>query len=539
VAVEGRVRYFARLKLRVIGNGLRGQSWRIVLFILGALLGLWFAATGFLVLAAPGLADNADLSVVVPAIGGAVFVLGWLLLPLVFFGVDETLDPARFALLPLPRRTLVAGLFTAALLGIPALAVLAASAGLVLGAAATGGWGAAVAQAVGVVAGLLLCVAVSRAVTSAFATMLRSRRVRDLAAVLLALLAALLGPLQLAIGAAVENADYHRLVGPARVLGWTPLAAPYTVGSDVAEGHAWAVPVKLAMTVVAIGLLLWWWSATLESAMVGAASSGPVRAGRGLAGGPVAQLLPRAASWLPRTLYGAIAARELRYWWRDPRRRANLITIAVVGIFVPVMINLARATTTSLAISMLLVGVYGAVLLVNQFGFDGTAYAAHLVAAVPGRVELRARVVAISAYLAPALTVIGVLAAVVAGTPGRIGVGLGSAYAAYGCGVAIGLVVSIIGAYAMPESTNPFAMNTGRGMAKSLLAFVAMLATLAAAGPFAVVAALAGDTRAWAVLALPVGLGYGLGAVALGIYIAGDLLDRRGPELLLAVSPRR
>ena len=39
---------------------------------------------------------------------------------------------------------------------------------------------------VGVVVGLLLCVAASRAVTSAFATMLRSRRVRDLAAVLLA-----------------------------------------------------------------------------------------------------------------------------------------------------------------------------------------------------------------------------------------------------------------------------------------------------------------------------------------------------------------
>ena len=32
-------------------------------------------------------------------------VLGWLFLPLVFFGVDESLDPARFALLPLRRRT--------------------------------------------------------------------------------------------------------------------------------------------------------------------------------------------------------------------------------------------------------------------------------------------------------------------------------------------------------------------------------------------------------------------------------------------------
>ena len=47
-------------------------------------------------------------------------MLGWLFLPLVFFGVDESLDPARFALLPLRRRTLIAGLLTAALIGVPA-----------------------------------------------------------------------------------------------------------------------------------------------------------------------------------------------------------------------------------------------------------------------------------------------------------------------------------------------------------------------------------------------------------------------------------
>ena len=51
-------------------------------------------------------------------------MLGWLLLPLVFFGVDETLDPARFALLPLRRRTLVTGMLAAALVGVPAVATL-------------------------------------------------------------------------------------------------------------------------------------------------------------------------------------------------------------------------------------------------------------------------------------------------------------------------------------------------------------------------------------------------------------------------------
>jgi ABC-2 type transport system permease protein len=548
VAERVKVRYFARLKLRVLRNSLRGQVWRIVLFVIGALFGLWFAAAGFFLLAAPGLAGNAELAVVVPAVAGGVLVLGWLLLPLVFFGVDETLDPVRFALLPLPRRTLVGGMYTAALLGVPAVAMLGATSGLVLSAAVQAGWPAALAQAAGVIAGLLLCVAASRAVTSAFANMLRSRRVRDLAAVVLALFAALLGPLQVAVIAAVERADYHRLVGPARVVGWTPLAAPYTVGTEVAEGNAWAVAAKLAITAVAIAALLWWWSVSLESAMVGATSGGTLRSTRGASGGPVSQLFPRALPWLPRNPYGAIAAREARYWWRDARRRANLIAVAVIGVFVPVMINLTnsrlggvthRTTPTSMTISMLLVGVYAAVLLANQFGFDGTAYAAHLVAGVPGRTELRARLVAISAYLVPVLTLIGLLVAAFVGAASWLPTMLGAIFAAYGTGLAVNACVSVLGAYAMPETNNPFAMNAGRGMAKSLLGFVAMLATMATASPFLIAAVGAGGTAIWAWLALPVGVGYGLGAVALGLYIVGDLLDRRGPELLLAVSPRR
>ncbi|MER6591667.1 ABC transporter permease, partial [Micromonospora purpureochromogenes] len=157
-------RHFVRLKLRVMGNNFRGQGWRLAMFVIGVLVGLWFAAGGFLALAAPGFADEPRYALLTAAFGGGLLVLGWLLLPLVFFGVDETLDPARFALLPLPRRTLVAGLFAAALVSVPVLAVLLAVSGLVVTAAALGGWAAGLVAAVGVVAGLLLCVAASRAV---------------------------------------------------------------------------------------------------------------------------------------------------------------------------------------------------------------------------------------------------------------------------------------------------------------------------------------------------------------------------------------
>ncbi|GIJ22046.1 ABC transporter permease [Micromonospora lutea] len=546
-------RHFVRLKLRVMGNNFRGQGWRVALFLVGSLIGLWFAAGAFFGLASPGLVGDDRYALMIAAFAGGLTVLGWLLLPLVFFGVDETLDPARFALLPLSRRTLVTGLFAAALVSVPTVAVLLALSGLVVTAAVFGGWSAALVTVVGVVCGLLLCVAGARAVTSAFASMLRSRRVRDLAAVLLAVVAALIGPLQIAGVAAIQDTNWDRLSGVATVIGWTPFGAPWTAGIDVAQGRVWAAPVKLLITVVTIVALLAWWSRSLESAMVGAATAGPAKAGPRLTGGVVAQLFPRAAGWLRRDRFGALVAREARYWWRDARRRANLITIAVVGLFVPVMVNFggqgfsfdseqgfSAAGSSSpilVSVSMLFVGLLAAVTLANQFGFDGSAYAANVVAGVPGRLELRARLTAFSLYVLPMLAVVAVVVALVLGEPTWIGFMAGALVATYGAGLAVNSFVSVLGAYALPETSNPFAMNSGAGVVKGMLTLLAMVATAALATPMVLAAALLGD--AWLWLGLPLGVAYGVGAALLGAYLAGDVLDRRQPELLALVTPRR
>lgn len=544
------VRHFALLKVRVLGNGLRGQPWRVGLFVLGAVLGLFFAALGFLLFALPGLdpqgAPHRDAAVMVLGLGGSAMVLGWLLLPLVFFGVDETLDPARFALLPLPRRTLLAGLAVSGLVGVPAAATAIATSGSIVTAASAGGVAAAVVQVVGVASGLLLCLLASRATTSAFAAMLRSRRMRDLAAVLLALLAALIGPLEIAIIGIAGHADWDRVASAARIAGWTPFGAPYTAGLDVANGHPLAALGKLAMTAAVAAGLLWWWSRSLESAMVGTATAGPVRAGRSAGGGAVDSLFPWATGWAPRNRYGALVAREARYWWRDARRRASLVTIAVVGVFLPFMMNMSGSLTggetrpvsaVGITASMLFVGTLAALSLINQFGYDGSAYAAHLAVGVPGRTELRARLVAFSLYMVPLLALIAVVLAVLSGRPGLLPVMLGGLAASYGAGVAINLLVSVLGAYALPETSNPFAINTGGGVAKSLFGFVSLAGTMAVSAPFLAGVVLLGDS--WTVLALPVGVAYGVGATLLSCYIAGDVLDRRGPEVLQAVTPRR
>ncbi|WP_285691652.1 ABC transporter permease [Actinoplanes sp. NBRC 103695] len=521
---------FVRLKLRITANGLRGSTSRVVLFVVGILFGIGGAVGGFFLLALPGFLDDTRVAGIMLPLAGTGLLLGWLLLPLIFFGVDESLDPARFALLPLSRRTLITGLFAAATLGIPAIATLLASGGVVLSAALLGGPGAALAQLVGVILGLLLFVAVSRAVTSAFATALRSRRARDLATVLLAVTAALLGPLQLGLLAGAERADWDRVAQVADVIAWTPLGAAYSLGTDVAEGRAWAVPVKILIVVVSIVALLAWWSSTVERAMLGTAASGQRAVKAGGSRSAVARLMVRG---LPQNRFGALMSREVRYWWRETRRRASLITLGVVGVFLPVTMSVNGGGS---GFTVLFIGALASISLANQFGFEGNAYAANVVAGVPGRTEVQSRAAAFSLFVVPLLILIATVVSVTAGHPEDLASRLGTLLAAYGIGLGVVLPVSVRGAYALPSTSNPFAMSSGAGPAKGLLAMGVLLAAVVGTVPMLVAAWLL-DDGVWRWAGLPIGLIYGGAAYLIGSRLAGNLLDRRMPELLSAITP--
>ncbi|GIF43241.1 ABC transporter permease [Actinoplanes xinjiangensis] len=520
---------FVRLKLRITGNGLRGRPARIVMFVLGLVAACFFAILGHAVFALPGLLDRPEAGEILFPFGGAVLILGWVFLPLLFFGVDNTLDPAQFALLPLRRRTLITGMGAAALAGLPALATFAATLGMVTSAAQIGGFGAALAGFTGVVLGLLFCVVLSRAVISAFATALRSRRARDLATIMLAVVAASIGPLELTLLGVLNRADWESVEVIAQVTGWTPFGAPYTMGLDVAAGRAWAVPLKVLIVVIAVGGLLWWWSRTVEQAMVGAAG-GP---GRGRAGtsdgrGPVEQLLFR---WSPRSRFGALTAREIRYWWRETRRRAALVTLGMAGVFLPLSTAFAGGAGSATGLAFV-VGAIAPIALANQFGYEGSAYATNLATGVPGRLEVHSRAAAHALFTVPLLLLVAVVTAVLERRPADIAPQLGTLLATYGAGLALVMPISVRAAYALPDTTAPFSLSSGGGFSKTLPGVAALFGALIAGVPVLVL------TLWWPWLGLPVGLVYGVGAYLLGAHLAGAMLDRRMPELLAAVTPR-
>jgi ABC-2 type transport system permease protein len=340
------------------------------------------------------------------------------------------------------------------------------------------------------------------------------------------------------------NTDWSRFTGVAEVVGWTPLGAPWSLGQEVVEGRYWAVPVKLLIGVAAVALLLRWWSGSLESAMLGTTSSARSREKAVPAGGPVAQFFPRTLPFLPRNRFGALVAREVHYWWRETRRRAGLITFTVVGVFLPVMFNFsgdpgaaARSSLNLASGSLIFVGVLAAISLANQFGYEGSAYAANIVAGVPGRTELHSRVLGFSVYLVPLMTMIAVIIGFVIGRPAGIPALVGMLAASYGTGLAVVLPVSVLAAYALPDTTNPFAISSGAGLTKGLLSVGALITAAVVSVPVLVAALLLGDAWVWA--GLPIGLAYGTVAYLVGVRVAGAALDRRMPELLTAVTPNR
>jgi ABC-2 type transport system permease protein len=528
---------FVRLKLRLVGNGMRGQGWRIAMFVIGLCFGVGGAVTGFGLFAASAADGSHHVGLLVAAFVATGVTFGWLLMPLLFFGVDETVDPARFALLPIPRRTLLRGMLAAAFVGIPAVATGVALLGLVLGGALRGGLPAAgVALAGGAIA-LLFCVAGSRALTSAFASMLRSRRVRDLAAILLALLASSIAPLQLAITGLLRSGDVDQAVRFARVLAWTPLAAPYVAHIDAAEGHWGTALARLAIGLGSAALMLLWWSKTIESAMIGTVSGGRSALG-GATTNVVDTLFPKALRSFPRNRFTALVAREWRYWWRDPRRRASLISLTIAGVVLPVALRAGDTTggpRTPLPLAVAFSAILASMVLSNQFGTDGTAYALHLLVGVPGRIELRARAVALTLLMAPILTTAVVVVGILTGARAELPAAAGTVAAGLGVSAGASALVSVLAPYSFPNSTNPFAVSGNTAGLRGLLALVGSLAALVLVAPVLVLAMLVDA----GVVVLAAGVAWGAGGLLLGTHLAGDILDRRGPEILVAITPRR
>ena len=515
---------FIRLKWRLLANA--GASAREQAFAwIARVVGLAASAQAAVSLA--GAPRNGGAGLVA---GFVVLTVAWVMLPLLS-GSDQSLDPLRMALLPLRRRDLVVGLFAASWVGAPPIATVILVAGAVAG-FWTGGTGAVLLVACGI-ATVVLVISTGRMVSAALAAVIHSRRGRDTASLVLAVVAAsgyIAWRLASSLASRLNTLHPSTTTG---ILGWTPPGALAQAMADAAEGRTAAAALRLAYGVAAIAVVCALWGMAVERRLT--SPVGPQ--------GPAISQRPDAARAvrIGRTPAAAVLWKDIRYVWRAPAQRANVVTGFLTAAFVsaPLFTGRHRPDTLFPFVGALMALFIAANLAGNVFGIDRAAFSTYVLAGTDPAdlVRGKRRVVAV------VVGAVGAAATIVAGVVGGAVVQIPSALlvvaATTAVGVGGGLALSVLSPFPVSIDAPAFGRSRrprGRGSpGLGVLMFGLELGATGVAAGLVVASYLLGwGTLPGAALAACLG-----GCVwYVGSRFAVSRLRRRMPEMLASLSPR-
>lgn len=520
---------FVSLKLTLLRNGLRQSSGRRAVFIASLVVTLLLAAGQVLGLVL--LRGNEHAGTVVVLLTGVV-ALGWAVLPLFFPSGDDTLDPTRLVMLPLRPEPLIRALLVSSMIGIGPLFTLCLVVGSVL--ALAHGAAGIVFAVLAVPLTMLLCVALSRAVTTANVRLLNSRKGRDLA---------VLSGLVIAVGIQFVNFGAQRLgqagglstLDPAAdVVRWLPGASAVASVDAASDGSYGAAVAQLLITVAALAALMWMWQRSLvrlmtspDGSTLAAAEPAREKSGRG-----------RLSALLPEGRTATVMQRSLRYVARDPKTKAAWVTALAVGAIVP-LLNAVQGTG-SVYFACFAAGMLG-MQMYNQFGQDTSAFwmvALTISSPRDAYVELRARAFVLLLLTLPFTLIVCAVTAAVIGDWRPLPGALGLSFALLGSMLATGAVASALFPYSIPQEGAFKNVVPGQGGLAWISILGGMLAAALLAAPVIVPTIWMHVTdrhdALW--LLVPGGLAYGALVGWAGLRIAARRTAARLPEILAAVS---
>ena len=247
---------------------------------------------------------------------------------------------------------------------------------------------------------------------------------------------------------------------------------------------------------------------------------------------------------LPRGRVGAVAAKDLRYLVRDPRRLVAALTtvlvpVLAVGLGPALSGHRPRALVFAVCAAALLTSLGAA----NRFGTDGSAtwlLLATGTSPADARRDLLGGDVATTVVVVPVLALLTVALAALTGGWAYAPAAGGLALALFGVGSALSGLLSVQAPYAVPESTNAFGGGSaGQGCAAGALTLVGLLATAALCLPLLALLLPALHSPTLAVALLVVGPAYGAGVGAVVRAQAARRWGARAPEVLQVMVASR
>ena len=525
------VAHLVGLKARLLWNGLRADWQRRFGFP---------ATMAVLAVGAAWLAGRyADVLASLDAEAAASFshwaALGffalWVTLPVVVFPLDENLDPAQFALAPIPPLQFVAGLGLAAMIApsvVVPLIVLGTNVALHTSALVAAVWSALLFLVLMIVSGQLF--------TTVISAVLRTRRGRDLA-MLIVLGIGLVGfGSQQLVRRAVESLGLEGAVTANPIGEWAALLPPVAaqrVLTDAVAGRWEGIALWSVITIGWIVVLAALWNRLLQWLLTTPeAHARPARRarGRGLAGG---------FGWGVTTV---LARKELRFFLRDPRQRmvwtGAVIFLGVVASSILVGTAGIGEYRTREWVPLLAPGLVlfvGLPIALNIFGWERNA--ASYLFALPAEAKrvVLGKNLASAVALAAETAVLGVLLAWLSDSWSVLGYLPALTVCAIGCQLAVGNLVSVIAPLRLPrEGTDVFSQATEQGclaIAAQLLSFAVIGLLLVIPSSVMVLTIDFGQQVApWFANVFVVG--WGLGVYLAALFLSSWILRRRVPEVV-------
>ena len=516
------VAHFLRLKLRLLGNALRRSPMQVVGIVLALLYGLGAAVIAVSALVALRFAD-ADIAGPIATIIGSVLMLGFLLVPLAF-GVDDTLDPRRFETFGIRTSRLAGGLALAALIGVPSLVIIV----IAIAQATTWSRGALpeLLAAVGAVVIVASCVLGARVTTSIAAFVLSSRRAREATGFITIVVIVLLAPLVVFLASLDWAKDGEGVLSNiARVAGWTPLGAAWAAPADAAVGSNGTALAKAAIG-IAFAVILWFaWRALVAKMLVTPEREPQARHESGL-------------GWfrrMPDTPAGAIAARSISYWFRDPRYRISLVMVPIVPVLLILPLYTAGVWWQNLAlIPVPVMCLFLTWSIHNDIAYDHNAIWLHVASNTSGWADRFGRTVPALILGIPLILIGSPICVALFGDWTVLPSLLGVSFCVLFIGLGLSSVTSALFPYpAVRPGDGPFMQPQSSGtvaaLAQSLSFFAIILISLPVVA-FAWLGFLFGV--GWHFGAFFLGLAIGLAGFFGGLAWGGRIFARRAPELL-------
>ena len=327
-------------------------------------------------------------------LGAAATFIAFLLAPMLTGSVDQ-LDPRRFAPFAVDRRQLPWILALASLVSVPSIALIAATACLVIVAIGAGA-PALLAVPAGIV-GVLSATLAARIGMAISAILLPERRSRELTVLITIPVLVIAFPVAAYFASLKWDGDVPGAVEAAtNIVGFSPLAAPQALLFHVAAGEkgaAWASGLIALASI--IGLLgLWVYLVHRLLTVTERPYATRERSGLGWFGS------------LPANAFGAVAARSLVYWLRDRRYIVNVLVVPIAGVLTVFPLIVAGVPVWIAAlVPVPLMALFFGWLPHNDVAYDSTALWIHIASGLRGLPDRLGRLVPVLLVSIPLLAV--------------------------------------------------------------------------------------------------------------------------------------